>query len=158
MGMYTEFTLIAPVKADAKEAAAELLRLRADPGLDDPPAAWAGRSEPFFALPRSDLILTCGGCNGWPAPAFDIVDDEIRVATELKNYAGEIQAFLEMLTPVIDLARLQGEVWYEEWDSVAALMADNAKIIIDYSGIHRPGGRGRVVVNGRACGEMLEDV
>lgn len=116
--MYTELVLKCQIKANAPEDVMDVIRYM-----------FAGGERPeklpeheFFTLPRWNFIGNCCSFYHHPSvvnscPKFDYSEGQyIFSRSDIKNYSGEIQAFLDWVKPYIDAMKGQciGWTWYEE--------------------------------------------
>lgn len=118
MGMYTELVLKCTIKENAPQNVKDVIR-----------HLFAGEDKPellpdheFFNLPRWKMIGSCASHYHHPeavnsAPIYDYTDTiHIFSRSDLKNYNGEIDSFVNWITPYIygfgDTCI--GWQWYEE--------------------------------------------
>lgn len=118
MGMYTELVLKCQIKGDAPKEVMDVIQYM-----------FAGEDKPaklpeheFFTLPHWYHIGNCSSFYHHPSvvnscPKFDYCKEQyIFSRSDIKNYSGEIQAFLDWVKPYIDAMEGQciGWTWYEE--------------------------------------------
>lgn len=136
MGMYTELYFATKLSKDTPQTVLDLIE-RAISGQvqNDLPA------HRFFACERWTQIFYGGGsyyfdapCHQqlWPADSIDGCR-HILILVNLKNYGGEIEAFLNWISPYVDGGGHVGHMRYEEddvptllelpWDWMARKMA-----------------------------------
>lgn len=118
MGMYTELVLKCQIKedapADVKSVIAHMFC------GDDAPEKLP--DHPFFGLTRWNFIGSCSSFYHHPeavnsCPKFDYTESQyIFSRSDIKNYDGEIESFIDWLKPYIDAPEGQciGWSWYEE--------------------------------------------
>lgn len=118
MGMYTELVLKCQIKedapADVKSVIAHMFC------GDDAPEKLP--DHPFFGLTRWNFIGSCSSFYHHPevvnsCPKFDYTESQyIFSRSDIKNYDGEIESFIDWLKPYIDAPEGQciGWLWYEE--------------------------------------------
>ena len=118
MGMYTELVLKCQIKedapADVKSVIAHMFC------GDDAPEKLP--DHPFFGLTRWYFIGSCSSFYHHPevvnsCPKFDYTKSQyIFSRSDIKNYDGEIESFIDWLKPYIDAPEGQciGWLWYEE--------------------------------------------
>lgn len=126
MGMYTELLLKCEVKGGIDETAFQVLchLFNKDPAPTQLPdhrffglPRWGhiGRACSFYHHPGSFSEFTTGGVE-----QYDLRNDGgyIFSRSDLKNYEGEIEAFLQWVHPYIQEldGKCIGWLWYEEWD------------------------------------------
>ena len=118
MGMYTELVLKCQIKGDTPKEVMDVIQYMFA-GADKPAKL---PEHEFFTLERWDFIGSCSSFYHHPAvvnsyPKFDYSDEQyIFSRSDIKNYSGEIQAFLDWVKPYIDAMEGQciGWTWYEE--------------------------------------------
>ena len=127
MGMYTELMLKADVKRDLP-ADVEAVLQHLFNGADRPESLPDHR---FFALDRWSQIGSMSSYYHIPWATSKYNDGYIFSRSDLKNYGGEIEAFVDWVMPYLD--KFEGECigwsWYEEDDCPTMLhMTANAKV------------------------------
>ena len=118
MGMYTELVLKCQIKVDAPVDVKAIIA-----------HMFCGEKEPeklpqhkFFSLPRWNFIGSCSSFYHHPevinsCPNFDFTDTQyIFSRSDIKNYDGEIEQFIDWLKPYVDAedGTCIGWTWYEE--------------------------------------------
>lgn len=118
MGMYTELVLKCQIKEDAptdvKSVIAHMFC------GDDAPEKLP--DHPFFGLTRWNFIGSCSSFYHHPevvnsCPKFDYTNSQyIFSRSDIKDYDGEIESFIDWLKPYVDAPEGQciGWSWYEE--------------------------------------------
>jgi hypothetical protein len=118
MGMYTELVLKCETKEDIPKEIKSVLEFLFGNGespLETP-------SHPFFMLPRWKAVGHCSSYYHHPKRVFNIVESPIWDSmyifsrSDLKNYDGEIEAFIDWITPYLQTygKTCIGWKWYEE--------------------------------------------
>lgn len=118
MGMYTELVLKCRIKGSAPKEVMDVIQYMFA-GADKPARL---PEHEFFTLPRWDSIGNCCSFYHHPSvvnscPKFDYSEEQyIFSRSDIKNYSGEIQAFLDWVKPYIDAMEGQciGWTWCEE--------------------------------------------
>jgi hypothetical protein len=121
MGMYTELVLKCEIKKDTPPDVIAVLRhLFAD---DNIPATLP--EHEFFKCGAWSRIGSCSSFYHHPRPVNDYnTESSFQAArifsrSDLKNYDGEIEKFIDWVSPYLDCDEEQciGWSWYEECDS-----------------------------------------
>ncbi|HAZ2983855.1 TPA: hypothetical protein J0587_004682 [Salmonella enterica subsp. enterica serovar Kentucky] len=118
MGMYTELVLKCQIKEDAPADVKSVIAYMFC-GEDAPKKL---PDHPFFGLTRWNSIGSCSSFYHHPevvnsCPKFDYTDSQyIFSRSDIKNYDGEIESFIDWLKPYVDAPEGQciGWSWYEE--------------------------------------------
>jgi hypothetical protein len=113
MGMYTELVLKTTVSETLPpEVEAVLQHLFG--GLEDKPDKLPDHE--FFTCPRWDFIGQCSSFYHHPEVLNSYTNGYIFSRSDLKNYAGEIEAFINWLQPYIkeEVGKCIGWSWNEE--------------------------------------------
>lgn len=116
MGMYTELVLKCSFKNDTPQEALGVIRHLFAGG----PLASQVPDHPFFSKPRWDHIGSLSSYYHHPKAINDLHDNfsglYLFSRSDLKNYDGEIEAFLDWVDPYVDERPGQciGWSWYEE--------------------------------------------
>lgn len=115
MGMYTELLLKTSIKRDLPEIVAETLNFL----FNDREKELAQLPDhKFFTLPRWEMIGSCSSYYHIPWSESKYAENYLFSRSDLKNYDGEIEAFIDWIMPYID--EIQGQCigwqWYEEDD------------------------------------------
>lgn len=115
MGMYTELVLKAEVKDDAPESVKAILGFLFN-GEDRPTVT---PEHPFFSCERWSMIGRCSSYYHVPWNASAYREAYIFSRSDLKNYEGEIEKFLDWVRPyfVQESDQCIGWSWYEESES-----------------------------------------
>lgn len=130
MGMYTELFVEGTLKANAPTEVTDILRLlfdRETPSTEpyDLP------DTPFFKCGRWQTIGSCSSYYHIPfamsAVYTEIVEQRLCFISrsDLKNYDGEIEKFIDWITPYCE--RLRGWHWFEEHDQPTLFNVENPK-------------------------------
>jgi hypothetical protein len=125
MGMYTELVLKCRTKEDTPKEVKEVLDFLFN-GEKIPETL---PNHPFFSLPRWRAIGSCSSYYHHPQSVNHISKNSnwkewyIFSRSDLKNYDGEIEAFIDWLTPYLEAYNKTciGWKWYEE-DSEPTLL------------------------------------
>lgn len=122
MGMYTEINIAFELKRDAPGEVCEMLKYMATSGDKDRPPSLPGHA--FFECERWDFLFRCDSYyfpgNSHAEFYFDEISKSwfLVARANLKNYDGEIEAFMEWIAPYVECC--DGEYFgysrYEETD------------------------------------------
>lgn len=119
MGMYTELVLKTEIKKNAPDQVHDILNFLFN-GKDEPAEK---PDHAFFKFSQWKQIGS--GCSYFhvPFPLSKYDEGYIFSRSDLKNYDGEIQSFIEWLKPYIDGIEgvCIGWLWYEEEDAPTLL-------------------------------------
>lgn len=124
MGMYTELILKVRVKDDIPfevEAILQFLFNRENQPNDLP-------DHPFFKCQRWPLIGNCSSFYHTPFSLSKYTEGYIFSKSDLKNYDGEIEKFINWITPYLELyaeSNCIGWKWYEEADTPTLLFVNH---------------------------------
>ena len=118
MGMYTELVLKCQIKEDAPADVKSVIAYMFCGG--DAPEKLP--DHPFFCLTRWNSIGNCSSFYHHPevvnsCPKFDYTESQyIFSRSDIKNYDGEIEAFIDWIKPYLENEEGQciGWSWYEE--------------------------------------------
>jgi hypothetical protein len=106
MGMYTELNCAFELKKDTPDSVMAVLLYMLDQRNPEPEAF---PSHPLFTTSRWRMLLTCSSysfaaCESRTALWLDEADDQyhVMIRSNLKNYDGEIEKFIDWITPYID--------------------------------------------------------
>ncbi len=143
MGMYTEFVFAAELKPDVSEQVLGILRYLTNH------EAVSLRQRPhtplhlFFKCRLWEIVLI-GNSHCFPGDACSTLkfDDEmekwtITIRSNIKNYDGEIEAFLDWITPHLHAYedKFQGYFHYEDVDVPTLIYYPNRLIVPTVPGI-----------------------
>ena len=119
MGMYTELVLKAEVKRDLPQDVEAVLQHLFN-GNDAPDVL---PSHPFFECDRWGHVGTCSSYYHIPFAMSNYSEGYIFSRSDLKNYGGEIEKFIDWLTPYLNEFKgyCIGWTWYEEADKPTLL-------------------------------------
>jgi hypothetical protein len=114
MGMYTELVLKAEIEEDAPKQVHDVLNFLFN-GAEEP------KEKPehdFFTKERWTMIGRCCSFYHTPFSLSKYSEGHIFSRSDLKNYNGEIEAFIDWLRPYINEfeGHCIGWTWYEEYD------------------------------------------
>lgn len=125
MGMYTELVLKVKIKHDIPTTDRDVLEYLFNGG--ERPKVVPGHA--FFEKPNWDMIGRCSSYYHTPFSLSKIEGRHLFSRSDLKNYDGEIEAFLDWLRPMIDELedRCIGWTWYEEESSPTLIYKEPAR-------------------------------
>ena len=114
MGVYTELVLKLDFRRDIPEDVDRMLAYLFN-GYDRPPEL-ALLPHPFFELPRWHMIGNCASFYHVPFALSKYDEGYLFSRSDLKNYSGEIEFFLNWIFPYVDMefGECAGWVWHEE--------------------------------------------
>lgn len=129
MGMYTELAIGVRFKEDAPDTVIAAIQSMVDGGSVE------GLDHALFGKPRHRMMLRSGGSYYFDAqPCLVWRHDDIARSwfltlwTNIKNYEGEWEAFLDFIAPHIDDQGYVGHMRYEEEDHPTLLYAEAGEI------------------------------
>lgn len=125
MGMYTELVLKCEVKQKLPEEVEAVLQYLFN-GKDLPAIL---PSDSFFQKPRWAAVGCCCSYYHTPFSLSKYESNYIFSRSDLKNYDGEIEAFLGWLRPYINEPEEKciGWIWYEEFSSPRLIFKDASR-------------------------------
>lgn len=123
MGMYTELVFKAEIRGDIPDEVEAILDYLFNRGQDESKPTALPNHE-FFSLPRWSLIGSCSSFYHTPFALSKYATGFVKEGkggyvfsrSDLKNYGGEIEAFLAWINPYIEeeVGHCIGWSWYEE--------------------------------------------
>lgn len=120
MGMYTELVLNCKIKKDTPQNVIDILLGMFEDGHDEPDIL---PEHEFFSCKRWASVGSCSGFYFVPfklSSMQKLIDNYyISTRSDLKNYDGEIEKFIDWLMPYIDgyEGKFLGYIRYEEDDA-----------------------------------------
>lgn len=135
MGMYTELCLGVEFKQDTPGWVIDTLSFMARPGAKPGETPPPHESHKLFQTERWDWMLRSGGSYYFDAkPVLRWEKDRIggwylTVWTNIKNYAGEWEAFLDFIAPYLESEGFIGHHRYEEDENPTLLYAKDGAIV-----------------------------
>ena len=116
MGMYTHLVLNVTLTKDTPQEVIDTINYMVGNTEEKPPE----QNHELFETDRWDFCLRCdsayfmGQTNSIFTKQYD--DWELTVNSNVKNYCGEYEKFLDYIQPYIRFNEFLGFIRYEEWD------------------------------------------
>ena len=134
MGMYTELNIAVEFKEATPAEVIKALDYMATAHDEKPTEKDFQMDHPLFKTDRWDWMLRSGGSAYFDAEPFLSWHQEfgtwrLTVCTNIKNYSGEWEAFLDFIAPHLETNGYIGTYRYEEDDDPTLLYAEAGKIL-----------------------------
>lgn len=129
MGMYTELVLKVDLVDNLPSNVIETLSFLFNGGEYEPPYL---PDHPFFSKERWKRIGSCSSYGHVPWSSSKYAEGHIFSRSDIRNYDGEIQSFLDWLAPYLceGMYSCIGWVWYEEEQAPTLIFLEGGKVRI----------------------------
>lgn len=136
MGMYTELVMNVGLVDDLDPEIAALLKKMIEGYESDYAPPESVKNHPLFATDRWKFMLCTGSFYFVPSGNSKLIENDhgrivrhVSIRTDLKNYGGEIEHFVDFIAPFVEFDGFAGYKRYEEDDDPTLLYIENRKAV-----------------------------